>query len=114
MLSTPDLTGLPEAFTRYFSKLVNVSLTGHFYTVTIEATLVAANTTSEQEFTVQGLKTSDLVLVNKPSHDAGLAVGGSRVSSVNTLAITYINTTGSDITPDSESYTVVAIRREKE
>ena len=114
MLNTANLNDLPDAFNRYFGKAINVILTGHFYTVTIDAVSVAANTTAEQTFTVSGLKTTDLVLVNKPSLDAGLGIAGCRVSATNTLAITYINATAAPIDPSSESYTVVAIRREKE
>lgn len=114
LLSTPDLRDLPDMFRAFFSRAVNNILTGHFYTVTLNVSSVAANTTSEQTFTVNGLLTSDVVVVNKPSHDTGLGIGGCRVSADNTLAITYINTTGSAIDPSSESYKVVAIRREKE
>ena len=114
MLSKLDLTELPPRFGEYMGKAINVILTGHFYSVSINPTSVGANTTSEQTFTVVGLKTTDVVVVNKPSHQTGLGIVGARVSAANTLAITFMNTTGAGIDPSSETYTILAIREEKE
>ena len=72
--------------------------------VTIDVASVAANTSAEQTFTVPGLTTDMFVSVNKPSLDAGLAVGNVRVSAANTLAITFINSTAGAIDPSSEAY----------
>lgn len=82
------------------------------YTATIDVASVAANTTSEQTFTVSGLTTDDLVIVNKPSHDAGLGIVGQRVSGTDTIAITYMNTTAAAIDPASETYDIIAIKRD--
>ena len=81
------------------------------YSKAINPTTVNANTTSEQTFTVKGLSTTDIVYVNKPSHQAGLALTGCRVSAKDTIALTFMNTTGSGIDPSSETYTIVAIRK---
>jgi hypothetical protein len=80
------------------------------FSVSINPTSVNANTTSEQTFTVNGLSTSDIVFVNKPTHQTGLVVGGARVSAVDTIAITFGNITGLSIDPSSETYFIVAIR----
>jgi hypothetical protein len=80
------------------------------YAAALTPASVAANTTAEQTFTVTGLATSDKVFVNKPSAQAGLAIGNVRVSAANTLAITYVNDTAGAITPTAETYQVVAIR----
>lgn len=77
----------------------------------ISATLipvaVAPNTSAEQTFTVPGLPSGVPVIVNKPSAQNGLSIGGSRVSAANTLAITYVNNTAATITPTAaEAYTV--------
>ena len=65
-------------------------------------------TTSEQTFSVPGLNVGDAVMVNKPTHQAGLGIVGARVSAANTLAVTYMNTTAATITPTaSEVYKVV-------
>lgn len=75
--------------------------------------LVAANTTAEQSFnTVVGVAVGDLVLVFKPTAQAGLAVVSSgRVTALNTVAITFINDTAAGITPTAgETYTFLVVR----
>jgi hypothetical protein len=114
MLSTPDLKELPEKFSGYFGRAVKILMTGHWFDVTLTAEQVSANTTEEQTFTVTGLITSDIIIVQKPTHQAGLGIVNARVSAANTLAITYMNATASPITPTSEEYTILALRREKE
>ncbi|CAN5949961.1 unnamed protein product [Sphagnum jensenii] len=66
----------------------------------------AANTTAEQTFTANGLLSTDTVMaINKPTTQAGLGIVGFRVSAANTFAITFINATGSPITPTaSQTY----------
>ena len=81
------------------------------YDVSISPAQVSANTSAEQTFTVTGLTTSDVVVVNKPTSQAGLGLVGVRVSAADTLAINFGNFTGSGITPTaSETYKVIAIR----
>lgn len=81
------------------------------YTPTLSPSAVAANTTAEQTFTVNGLVgTTSLVLVNKPTAQAGLGIAGARVSAANTLAITFSNDTSGSITPTaSEVYEVTEL-----
>lgn len=81
------------------------------YSVTISPGAVAANTTKEVTVTVTGLSTNDIVHVNKPTVTAGIVLGGARVSATDTLAVCYGNLTAGSLTPASESYTVVAIRK---
>jgi hypothetical protein len=72
---------------------------------------VAANTTAEQTFTVNGLLVGDFVEVNKPTNQAGLGLANFRVSAANTLAITFSNNTGAGITPTAgESYQLLVVR----
>ena len=79
--------------------------------VTLSPALVAANTTAEQTFTVNGLQIADWVGVSKPTTQAGLAVTGARVSAANTLAIAFGNFTASGITPTaSQVYSVMVVR----
>jgi len=83
----------------------------NIYSTVIDPTSVAANTTAEQTFTVKGLITSDIVVAaQKPSLTAGLGIAGSRVSAVDTLAITFINATAAAIDAASETYSIVTIR----
>lgn len=90
------------------------------YSSTQSPSAVAQGTTAEQTLTIQSgtggqmlLAANDIVFVNKPTSQAGLGVGNARVSSSNTLGITFINVpaAGGNITPTaSEAYGVVAIR----
>lgn len=79
--------------------------------LTLNPASVAANTTAEQTFTLQGVKALDsIIAVVKPSHTAGLGVLQGRMSADNTLAIQFINTTASPIDPPSETYLVTYIK----
>ena len=79
------------------------------YSQALSPSIVAANTTAEQTFTVTGLTTSNIpISVIKPTAQAGLGIVGFRISGANTLAITFSNNTGSGITPTaSETYKIV-------
>lgn len=77
-------------------------------TATISPALVAANTTTEQTFTVNNvaLATDYCIGVSKPTAQAGLGIVGWRVSADNTIGITFSNNTGVGITPTaSQTYT---------
>lgn len=76
------------------------------YSQALAPTSVAANTTAEQTFTVTGLVAGTPVWANKPSAQPGLGILGVRVSAANTLAVTFLNTTGVAITPATETYTI--------
>ncbi len=80
--------------------------------VVFDVASLSANTTEEQTVTVKGLKTTDFVSVSKPSHDTGAMAGTARVSADNTLAVTFMNATGSAIDPGSETYMVYWARPE--
>ena len=69
----------------------------------------AANTTAVHTVTVDGLKTEDAVFVNKPSHSTGLGIVNARVSAVNTLEITTMNTTAGAIDPGAETYQLLIV-----
>lgn len=61
----------------------------------------AANTSAEQTFTVPTPNgaAAGLVLINKPTAQAGLIVGEGRISAANQVGITFGNFTGAPITP---------------
>ena len=71
---------------------------------------VAASASAEQTFTVAGLQTTDVVFVTKPSAQVGLSIATSRVSALNTLAITYSNPSIAAITPTAETYVFLIAR----
>jgi hypothetical protein len=82
-------------------------------TPTLNVGQVNANSTSEQTFTVKGLRVTDFVELNKPTHTSGIAIGNCRVSAADTLAVTFQNITGGNITPGSEVYQLWVERPEK-
>lgn len=82
-------------------------------TATLSPALVGADTTAEQALTVAGvaLATDSVLSVNKPTAQAGLGIVGWRVSADNTIAVTFSNNTGGNITPTaSETYTFLIYR----
>lgn len=83
------------------------------FNLTLSPSSVANATSAEQTFasTGIGLLTTDVVLVQKPTAQAGLGIVGSRVSAADTLAITFMNATAATITPTaSQIYQVIVLR----
>lgn len=80
--------------------------------VTLSPAAVGANTTTEQTFTVPGVRSTDfLMAVSKPTSQAGLGIANERVSAANTVAITFSNNTAGAITPTaSETYQLLMAR----
>jgi hypothetical protein len=81
------------------------------YTATLDVASVAANSESVQTFTVNGLVTTDIVMVNKQSNTAGLDLVQWWVSGADELSLKYRNHTGAPIDPASEDYLIMATRR---
>jgi hypothetical protein len=81
--------------------------------LTIDVASVAANTMAEQTFTLRGLRPGDFVSLVKPSLNAGLGVVNARVTAADTLAIQFVNATGSAIDPGLETYLAFWFRAEK-
>lgn len=80
--------------------------------VSLTPVSVAANTTAEQTFTVNGLIVGDFVLVQRATSQAGLGIVGARVSAANTLAVTYVNASAGPLVPTAEQYIINVNRRE--
>ncbi len=83
------------------------------FNLTLSPASVANATAAEQTFDASsiGLLTTDVVLVQKPTAQAGLGIVGSRVSASNVLAITFMNATAATITPTaSQAYQVTVLR----
>jgi hypothetical protein len=79
---------------------------------TLNVAAVPAGSTNEQNFTIPGLLTTDHVDINKPSHTTGVSVANVRVSAKNTLAVTFMNSTASPVTPGPEVYMIRWVRAE--
>lgn len=76
---------------------------------------VAANTTAEQTVNVPGIKTTDFLIITKPTHQAGLGyVATARCASDGVLTVKFTNPTASGITPTAEeAYSLLIIRSEQ-
>lgn len=88
----------------------NIAFSG-LVQLTLSPAIVNANTTSEQTFTLPGLQIGDSVTVSKPSYQAGLGIVNCRVSAKDTVAIEFMNNTGSGITPTASEVYVFEINR---
>jgi hypothetical protein len=80
-------------------------------TVTFNPASVAANTSAEQSVTVTGVALGDVVFCNGPALNAGLGVVNARVSAANTVALAFMNNTGSAIDAASGTYTFLIMRQ---
>jgi hypothetical protein len=82
------------------------------YTVTaLDLASVAANTTAEQDLTVTGVATTDvLVGVNKPTCSAGLGIAGARIKAADTIAVTFVNATAAPIDVAAETWIFTTIK----
>jgi hypothetical protein len=87
--------------------------------VSIAPASVAANTTAEQAFTVQGLLADNPALglegdqvlsFTKPTFQAGLSLGTARVIADNTVRLTFGNFSAAGIVPTAELYSLVIWR----
>ncbi|MFM0638075.1 hypothetical protein PQQ63_15340 [Paraburkholderia metrosideri] len=79
--------------------------------VALSPSAVAANTVAEQTFTVSGILATDFVEISKPTTQAGLGIANVRVSAKDTIAIAFVNATGSPITPTAaEVYQLMVFR----
>lgn len=82
------------------------------FTLTMSPALVAANTTAEQSFAAPVATADVIIAVNKPTAQAGLALGQARITSAGQVAITFINDTAGGLTPTaSETYEFVVYRK---
>lgn len=106
----PNSSSLPDTVQSPVGNLWKVGV----FNITLSPVSVAANTSAEQTFssTGIGLLSTDLVVVQKPTAQAGLGIVGARpTSTADQLAITFGNFTGSPIVPTaSESYTILVMR----
>lgn len=107
----PNVTSLPDTIQLPTGNIWKQGI----FNVTLSPVSVANATSAEQTFAATGigLLVGDLVLVQKPTAQAGLGLVGSRVSAADTLAITFGNFTSATITPTaSENYTIGVWRQQ--
>jgi len=80
------------------------------FSESLDVANVGAGSESVQNFTITGLTTSDVVIVNKPSNNSGLDMSQAWVSAADTLTIKFRNVSGGAINPSAETYRIIAIR----
>lgn len=106
----PNVSLIPDTVQSPVGNLWKVGV----FNITISPVSVAANTSAEQTFSTTGigLLSTDLIVVQKPTAQAGLGIVGSRpTATADQLAITFGNFTASPIVPTaSESYTILVMR----
>ena len=78
---------------------------------TLSPASVANAATAEQTFAVTGVHLGDSISVNKPTSQAGLFIGGTRVSAKDVIAINFGNVTAATITPTASEVYLVQINR---
>ena len=92
--------------------LVSTNQTGGMQLLKLTAAItpasVGSQTCSEQSFSVSGVSTGDVLLaVKQPASSSpgnNIAIGGSRVSAANTIAIQFCNVSRNSSTPVSGTY----------
>ena len=99
-----------ETWWRWFTRIFYAIPKVQTFSQTLTPSAVTAGTESVQTFTVTGLTTTDIVVVNKPTNQAGLDLVHAWVSAADTLSIKYRNPSGGNITPTSEAYRILAVR----
>lgn len=82
------------------------------FQVSINLGNTATITTAAHSVTVPGVRLGDFVLVNKPSHSAGLGITNARVSAADTIEIQTLNPTVAGIDPAAETFTILVVRPE--
>ena len=80
------------------------------YSVALNPGSVAANTTDEQTFTVTGIRTNDIITINKPTETTGLGIVNARSTGTDQIAVTFMNTTAGAIDAGEETYLILATR----
>jgi hypothetical protein len=82
----------------------------HYTSTQSPGTGIATISATEQSITVTGVLSTDMVIVNKPTSQSGLANCPGRVSAANTVKLTFVNTSAGTLTPTaSEAYIVTTI-----
>jgi hypothetical protein len=82
----------------------NILYTKQFATV-LTPSSVGANTTAEQNFTIQGLQVGDYLNCQcAGTQTTGISVANVRVTGANTATIAFNNSTGGSLSPASTTY----------
>ncbi len=104
---------VPSAATGTFNQSGGAAALTVFNSATTSPSSVATITVAEQSFTmptVPPMLTTDLIIVNKPTVDAGIGLCMSRVSTATAIALCFANVTAGTLTPTvTQSYLVTSV-----
>lgn len=76
----------------------------NFFKATLTPAIVATITTAAQAFTVTGVRLGQSVLVNPPSHVAGVSIASAFVNADDSVTIIFVNPTAAGVTPPAGVY----------
>lgn len=100
-----------NAHTRYIRKAIDASTWATWsaagplkFTASLTPASVSANSSSDEAFTVTGVRSGDVVEFSPPGHTAGILIGKARVSATNTVRIEFANVTAGALTPPAGVY----------
>lgn len=107
-ITTPPL--VEAKLFEWLSKLQLVFPKISTYEESINLASINATTYSVQTFTVSGLDTDDIIVVNPPSLTSGLYLVSARVSAADTLSLVLYNSTGAPIDEGAGTFKIMACR----
>lgn len=79
---------------------------------TVDLGSVAADTSEEETATVTGVRSGDIVIVRKPTLEAGIVIADARVSADDTVTLQVVNATAGAIDAASETMDFIVFRPE--
>jgi|GEM_PF-1619719 len=79
--------------------------------ITLDPASVATITAAEQDFTVPGVRVTDMAIAcAMTTATAGLGIAGYRVKAANTVAVTFVNPTAGNINASSGNFRMLIAR----
>lgn len=99
------VTGLRDWLSRLHASYPRI----RSFNVTIDPVSIAATSESIETVAVPGLRTTDRIIINKPTNTVGVDMIGGWVSAADQLSVKFVNRTGGAINPPSEIYLITAI-----
>ena len=80
------------------------------FSFTLNPSSLATQTGEEKTVTVPGLKSGDLIVVNKPTYEAGIIIGNCFCGADNTLSVQIGNFSNGTVNEASETWHGIAFR----
>jgi|WetSurMetagenome_2_1015567.scaffolds.fasta_scaffold557499_2 hypothetical protein len=100
---------IPALF-NWLSQLQLVMPNINTYEESINLASISAGTYSTQTFTITGLTTADVAIVNPPALTTGLYLISYYISASDTLSLTFYNSTGGAINETPNTYKIMTCK----